>query len=265
MINVFNIEKFATHDGPGIRTTIFLKGCNLHCPWCANPESWSIKPTLMYDLRKCIKCKKCVNVCKQKAISFDKKFLYDRLKCIYCKKCSESCLTQALTFAGKELSINTIVDEVMKDKDYFDNSNGGITISGGEPFVQFEAMIKLIKALKKQNLHIAIETTGNYPLEYLKQALPYLDLLLFDVKHSNHQKIKEVIGGNPKLIFNNLKFLGIRGRTHQVDVVRPLFHQLFKNGDEAFLGNNLALSMVADGVVLAVNAAQGTAGKKDSA
>ena len=207
MINVFNIEKFATHDGPGIRTTIFLKGCNLHCPWCANPESWSIKPTLMYDLRKCIKCKKCVNVCKQKAISFDKKFLYDRLKCIYCKKCSESCLTQALTFAGKELSINTIVDEVMKDKDYFDNSNGGITISGGEPFVQFEAMIKLIKALKKQNLHIAIETTGNYPLEYLKQALPYLDLLLFDVKHSNHQKIKEVIGGNPKLIFNNLKFL----------------------------------------------------------
>ena len=156
MINVFNIEKFATHDGPGIRTTIFLKGCNLHCPWCANPESWSLKPTLMYDLRKCIKCKKCVNACKQKAISFDKKFLYDRLKCIYCKKCSESCLTQALTFAGKELSINTIVDEVMKDKDYFDNSNGGITISGGEPFVQFEAMMKLIKALKKQNLHIAM-------------------------------------------------------------------------------------------------------------
>lgn len=207
MINVFNIEKFATHDGPGIRTTIFLKGCNLHCPWCANPESWSLKPTLMYDLRKCIKCKKCVNACKQKAISFDKKFLYDRLKCIYCKKCSESCLTQALTFAGKKLSINTIVDEVMKDKDYFDNSNGGITISGGEPFVQFEAMMKLIKALKKQNLHIAIETTGNYPLEYLKQALPYLDLLLFDVKHLNYQKIKDVIGGNPKLIFNNLKFL----------------------------------------------------------
>lgn len=174
MINVFNIEKFATHDGPGIRTTIFLKGCNLHCPWCANPESWSIKPTLMYDLRKCIKCKKCVNVCKQKAISFDKKFLYDRLKCIYCKKCSESCLTQALTFAGKELSINTIVDEVMKDKDYFDNSNGGITISGGEPFVQFIAMMKLIKELKKQDLHIAIETTGNYSLEYLKQALPIL-------------------------------------------------------------------------------------------
>ena len=95
----------------------------------------------------------------------------------------------------------------MKDKDYFDNSNGGITISGGEPFVQFEAMMKLIKALKKQNLHIAIETTGNYPLEYLKQALPYLDLLLFDVKHLNYQKIKDVIGGNPKLIFNNLKFL----------------------------------------------------------
>lgn len=207
MINVFNIEKFATHDGPGIRTTVFLKGCSLHCPWCANPESWSLKPTLMYDKRKCVGCRRCVVTCPQKAIRFDDVFIHDNRKCIQCGACVKGCFSQAIKLAGENMSIEAIVSEALKDKDYFDNSGGGVTISGGEPFLQFEGMIELIKELKRNQLHVAVETTGNYKLDDLKQALPYIDLFLFDVKHIDHQKLHDVTGGHPEMIFRNLEYL----------------------------------------------------------
>lgn len=207
MINVFNIEKFATHDGPDIRTTIFLKGCPLHCPWCANPESWSIQPVLMYDARKCQHCLRCVNNCPMHALSLENGFSYLKDKCIHCHQCEQTCLSEAISFAGKEMEIEEIVKEVLKDKDYFENSQGGVTISGGEPFLQFENFLKLIKQLKKEGLHVAVETTGNYVQDYLKKALPYIDLFLFDIKHINEKKLKEITGGNLKVIMNNFKYL----------------------------------------------------------
>ncbi len=207
MIKVFNIEKFATHDGPGIRTAIFLKGCSLHCPWCANPESWSLKPTMMYDKRKCVKCKKCFLICPNKAINFDNEFIYDASQCIHCEKCVQSCFHQAIKFAGKDMLIDDIVAEVLKDRDYYDNSGGGVTISGGEPFFQFQSILKLVKKLKKNNISTAVETTGNYKLDYLKETLPYIDLFLFDIKHIDHQKLSDITGGNSDLIFSNLEYL----------------------------------------------------------
>ena len=205
MIKVSNIEKFATHDGPGIRTTIFLKGCPLHCPWCANPETWKIEPVLMHDERKCVQCKTCMNVCESKAIVFP--FEWNMDKCTYCKKCEEYCLQDAISFSGKNMEIGEIVKEVLKDKDYFDQSNGGVTISGGEPFMQFESFLELIQVLKKEGLHIAVETTGNYSLERLKEALPYVDLFLMDLKHLDNEKLKEVTGGNLQLIQTNFTYL----------------------------------------------------------
>ena len=205
MIRISNIEKFATHDGPGIRTTVFLKGCFLHCPWCANPETWKSEPVLMHDAKKCVECKTCMHVCEHGAISFP--FQWDMDKCIYCKKCENYCLQDAISFAGKDMEINEVIKEILKDKDYFDQSNGGITISGGEPFMQLDAFLELIKQCKNNGLHVAVETTGNYCLDTLKEALPYIDLFLMDLKHLDAQKLKDITGGNLDLILNNFKYL----------------------------------------------------------
>lgn len=205
MIRVSNIEKFATHDGPGIRTTVFLKGCPLHCPWCANPETWNIEPVLMHDERKCVECKTCMHVCAQQAISFPFQWKID--KCIYCKKCEDACLQDAISFAGKDMEIEDVVYEVLKDKEYYDQSNGGVTISGGEPFMQFSGFLELIKQCKDNGLHVAVETTGNYSLDKLKEALPYIDLFLMDLKHLDAQKLKDVTGGNLNFILNNFTYL----------------------------------------------------------
>ena len=205
MIRISNIEKFATHDGPGIRTTVFLKGCFLHCPWCANPETWKSEPVLMHDAKKCVECKTCMHVCEHGAISFP--FQWDMDKCIYCKKCENYCLQDAISFSGKDMEINEVIKEILKDKDYFDQSNGGITISGGEPFMQLDAFLELIKQCKNNGLHVAVETTGNYCLDTLKEALPYIDLFLMDLKHLDAQKLKDITGGNLDLILNNFKYL----------------------------------------------------------
>ena len=210
MINVFNIEKFATHDGPGIRTTVFLKGCSLHCPWCANPESWSKKPTLLYDQRKCVSCKACAASCTTQAITFDQKWQWDSAKCFECRQCTQNCLPHALSFAGETMSVDAVVNEVLKDKDYFDNSDGGITVSGGEPFLQADALAELLKECKCHDLHVAVETTGNVPLSDIKKALPYIDLFLYDVKHLNADTLYEVTGGRSEYIFTNLEWLAQR-------------------------------------------------------
>ena len=205
MINVSNIERFATHDGPGIRTTIFLQGCSLHCPWCANPETWTSYPVLMHDVTKCIHCHHCQSICEKKAITFP--FHWDEKKCSECHRCENECLEEAISFSSQAMEIEEVVQEVLKDKDYYNQSKGGITISGGEPFYQFEEFLRLIKAIKKEELHLAVETTGNYPLEKLKQALPYIDLFLFDCKHLDKEKLQKVTGGNLDFILNNLAYL----------------------------------------------------------
>lgn len=205
MIRVTNIERFATHDGPGIRTTVFLKGCMLHCPWCANPETWNIKPVLMHDERMCVTCHLCEKKCPSHAITFP--FSWNMRACKYCHMCEDVCLHDAITFSGKDMEIEEVVKEVLKDVDYYKQSHGGVTISGGEPFYQFDAFIELIKELKRHDLHVAVETTGNYSLELLKKALPYIDLFLMDLKHVDKDTLKYFTGANLDLIIGNFKHL----------------------------------------------------------
>lgn len=208
MINVFNIERFATHDGEGIRSVVFLQGCPLYCPWCSNPESQVIKTHLFYEENKCVKCQLCAKNCPHKAITFiENQFHYDEKKCIHCKTCVKHCLSNAIHFVGETMEIQQIVDEVMKDKDYYDNSNGGVTISGGEPFVQFDEFLNLLKAFKEKDLNVYVETTGQYPLKNLMIAEPYIDTFLFDIKHLDDDVLEKVVGGKGKIIWTNLTYL----------------------------------------------------------
>lgn len=224
MIKVTNIERFATHDGPGIRTVIFLKGCPLYCPWCANPETQSSRLELFYTRSKCVRCRACEQSCKQQAIHFDEQgiFHYDHKKCIYCMECEKACLYDALEFHGKPMTLDSIMEEVLKDKDYYDNSEGGgVTVSGGEPFVQLDGLIAILKASKSYGLNTAVETTGNYSLETLQSAEPYIDHFLYDFKHFDNKILKEVTGGNGKQIKSNLKYL-LQKDAAKVNVRMPI-------------------------------------------
>ncbi len=209
MINITNIERFALHDGPGIRTTVFLKGCPMYCPWCANPETQDTLPTLFYDEKKCCHCHQCESNCESKAIHFDKQdqFHYDLSKCTHCDKCVQHCPQQALTFMGKQCTIEEVLEEVMKDKTYYDVSDGGITISGGEPLVQKEALLQLLKESKQRGLHTAMETALSYSLETLQEVEAYVDMFLCDLKHIDDTKVANICGGNNTLIKANLAYL----------------------------------------------------------
>ena len=207
MINVSNIERFAIKDGPGIRTAVFLKGCPLHCPWCANPETWTTEPQVMHKESVCVSCRECEKICRTHAVNFESgSWAIDRQKCTACGKCADACLSQALSVNGKAMEIEAILKEVLKDMDYYEESHGGVTFSGGEPLFQKEA-ISLFRAAKEKGLHVAAETTGMYSLDHLKEAEKHIDLFLFDIKHTDAKKLKEVTGGEFEVIRKNFEYL----------------------------------------------------------
>ena len=216
MINVSNIERFATHDGPGIRTTLFMMGCSLRCPWCANPETWTLQSVLMHDTNKCIECRACQKACKNHAITFDPFFQWDQTKCKGCQDCVWACLQDALKLNGQWMEVQEILEEVLKDWDYYQASGGGLTLSGGEPFFQFDEVFSLLKNAKKAGLHVAVETTGNVEPKLFEKAIPYVDLFLFDIKHLDPVKLEQVTYANAQRIFSNFETLCL---TRSKDVI----------------------------------------------
>ena len=207
-LKVLEIERFAIHDGPGIRTTVFLQGCPLRCPWCANPESQEIANHLMYKQDSCLRCGGCVSVCPKQALKIENdRVVIDRLLCDSCKKCEEACPTQSIRFVQTTLSVEEIVTELAKDEDYYKTSNGGITISGGEAFVQFDGFLSLIKACKEKGYHVAVETSGQISTEKLLEAEPYIDTFLWDIKHVDTDVLKKVTLGDLNLIMENLSLI----------------------------------------------------------
>lgn len=204
---IFNIQKFSIHDGPGIRTTIFLKGCPLKCKWCSNPESQLEKIQVLYDQSNCIQCQKCVNICPQKAISIINEHIHiDFNNCIGCLECVNNCPAKALSHEGEYKKVSDIVDICLQDKDFYEESGGGITISGGEGMSQPQFLKTLINELKKHNLHIAIETTGHVSSQTFQELASQLDLLLFDVKHYDSKKHYEGTYAYNDQIISNLKW-----------------------------------------------------------
>ena len=207
-LSIMEIERFAIHDGPGIRTTVFLQGCPLHCLWCANPESQKIGMHLLYFAHKCVGCGACYRACQYEAISFEnERPVFHREKCVQCRKCEEVCIPNAIHFSGEVMEISDIVDRILRDKEYYKNSGGGVTISGGEAFVQFEGFMELLKQCKEHKIHTAVETCGQYSTEKIREVMPLVDLFLFDLKHTNAQKLYEYTGGDLDQILANIQYV----------------------------------------------------------
>ena len=206
---ILDIQKFSIHDGPGIRTTVFLKGCPLNCLWCHNPESKSFNPQLSYDINKCNMCRKCETVCPVKAHKFEKNVHHiEYSACTLCGKCAEACPAGSLSIYGKVMSVDEIIAEVEKDKSFFDNTGGGITISGGEPLSRIEFTLALAKAAKEREIHVTVETSGFAPQESMEKIADYTDLFLFDYKVSDNELAEKLIGTKDlKKILENLDLI----------------------------------------------------------
>ena len=200
---VFDIQRFSLHDGPGIRTIVFLKGCPLSCQWCSNPESQSVKPVIMYKESDCLHCGRCMTACKRGAISPDNKHWIDRELCSGCGECANACPAGALVLKGKTMSIQQVVRELKKDATTYRRSGGGITLSGGEPLVQYEFASELLQACKGQGWNTAIETTGIGSAEAIEKVIPYVDTVLLDIKHMDGEKHKRFAGGTNEMVLRN--------------------------------------------------------------
>jgi len=192
----FDIQRNSFVDGPGIRTTVFFKGCNLKCAWCHNPESQSAKPQMMFYKDKCTGCGKCKSVCP-----------YHLEQCELCGKCTLYCPVDARKVCGKEHTVDEVLKEVLKDKAFYETSGGGVTFSGGECMLQIDFLAEILKKCKENGIHTAVDTAGHIPFGSFEKILPYTDLFLYDIKIFDSQKHKQYVGVSNELILENLKKL----------------------------------------------------------
>jgi len=208
---VFNIQRHCIHDGPGIRTTVFLKGCPLRCMWCCNPESFNREIEIGFFESKCIFCGKCLEVCNKKAINPDLKntdgYKIDSLVCNLCGDCIKTCPTGAIGFVGKEMSAEEVYEKIESDASFFRLSDGGVTFSGGEPLLQIDFLEKIIQKCYQENVSIAIETSGHVSWGNFEKIIKYVDYVLYDIKHMDSEKHKDMTGVPNDIILENAKKL----------------------------------------------------------
>ncbi|MHB0998891.1 MAG: glycyl-radical enzyme activating protein [Armatimonadota bacterium] len=210
---IFDIQRFSIHDGPGIRTTVFLKGCSLQCFWCHNPESIHKKLELQIFLSKCIGCGDCMKVCPNGAhTSKDGMREFHREKCNSCGLCADACFSGALVISGREMSVEAVMDDILRDKAFYDNSGGGVTLSGGEPALQKEFSRAVLKACKDQGIHTAIETAGNCGWDDLSDLLEVTDLVMMDLKQMDPEKHRWATGVSNERILESAKKITASGK-----------------------------------------------------
>lgn len=242
---IYDIQGFSVQDGPGIRTTVFLKGCPLRCPWCHSPESQEFFPQLSWMSMRCLgvaACGKCLEVCPQKAISPGRiqenpatgeklQLVHVRRKlCDNCGICAEHCYAHALYICGKDYTVDEVLERVSKDIPFYEHSGGGVTVSGGEALSQLPFTLALLKELKGRGIHTALDTTGYAPASSVDAVLPFTDLFLYDLKHMDSRLHKQVIGVPNERILENARRIAKSGGKMQIRIpVIPRFNDSPEN------------------------------------
>lgn len=243
---IFNIQRYSIHDGPGVRTLVFLKGCPLRCKWCANPESAKAKAQIAYNKALCTDCGACLTGCPAGAIQRDGIFgrRIDDDKCIQCGKCVRLCPANALKTVGRIAEVEEIVREVCKDRVFYRKSGGGVTLSGGEPFAQPDFACELLRAFKEKRISTAAETTGAVPFDAIEKSLDATDLFLYDVKHMDDAVHKRYTGASNERILKNLD--RINSAQKRIWIRVPLISGV--NDTEENMDRTVALAVSLSGV-----------------
>jgi len=207
---IFDIQSHSVHDGPGCRTTVFLNGCPLVCEWCSNPEGISLKQCLMYSERRCRHCGRCIKACTHTAIKVEQKekLIIDRKICNTCDdfKCTKACLSEALELSCKSFSVEDLMKILDRDRDFW-SSDGGVTFSGGEPFIQHQFLFSVLKKCKDRSIHTAIETCGYVPTDIFLKGMELIDWAFIDIKHTDTNQHRKVTGVGNELILKNIQTL----------------------------------------------------------
>ncbi len=226
---IFNIQRFSVNDGPGIRTTIFLKGCPLSCIWCHNPESQVRDREVMYWENRCLRCGACAEHCPQHAIRMEQTVVTDLNVCDRCGECLDHCFSEARDIVGQDMTVKDVIKEIDKDSVFYQESNGGITLSGGEPLMQADFSHLILKSCKSHGIHTALDTCGFAAWSQIDMCRPYVDLFLFDLKLMDDKRHRTYTGVSNELILENLKRLS--QRQHNITIRIPIIPGITDDSD----------------------------------